>query len=921
MEFKKNQPLPLLVCDVCNGVGRRGFKKCAQCRGMAAGLSLRGSWLYWGFPLDTYNLRLQAGRRMLNIIRFITVLVLWLNAWIWAALFVYKQGVFTVLKNPKQWAAFVASLDKWSVFLFWFGVVALLYLWYRVLRQKEPFDKTVGLFNFYNNSSKEHDLTIDSWPEAVRVSRKNKKNIAIGFTPEALAALGKAYLYANKVRSPAMESAHIFYALLSCNRISNIFIRLGIPSSVLLKEAEALCVNSAPIHAGVSPRLSNDVLQIIFQSYENAFAAKQPYVSVTELLMFAISANSAIQNILFNYDISERQLANVVAWARMKEKMHRDYLVFKKAVKHHSKYGMDRAMTALATPYLNSFSTDVTVLAHYGQLEPCVARGNELDEVFQMVEAGEKGILLVGETGVGKNSIIEDVAQRMVAGEVPDLLKDKRLVRLGISSLLAGASPEGVAERVQRIMQETARARNVVLYISGIDELIGITIGQEGGLDMADTLREFLSDKNIIVFATTTPERYAQHVLGSSLKSMFTMVEIGEMNEDQAIQVLESRAGFLEYKHSVFFSYAAIEKCVEFAKKFFHDTPLPVSALELLTESASYTKNKKGSHAIITKEEVALVVTAKTKIPVASISGNESEKLMRLEEEMHKRVVGQEEAVQAVAGALRRARADLHARKRPMASFLFLGPTGVGKTELAKTIADIYFGGENRMIRLDMSEYQDKTSLYRLIGMPGSQGTGILTEAVHKAPFSLVLLDEIEKADPDILNLFLQVMDDGRLTDSAGRVFDFTNVIIIATSNAGTLFVREQARIGVSHDELLSQLLHEELHHYFRPEFLNRFDGIVLFNSLERDAIKQVARLMFDSIAKDMENKGVHISATEEALDFLADAGFDPEFGARPMRRALQEKVENKMAELFLQGKLKRGSNVTIGAQGALFID
>jgi ATP-dependent Clp protease ATP-binding subunit ClpC len=248
-------------------------------------------------------------------------------------------------------------------------------------------------------------------------------------------------------------------------------------------------------------------------------------------------------------------------------------------------------------------------------------------------------------------------------------------------------------------------------------------------------------------------------------------------------------------------------------------------------------------------------------------------------------------------------------------------PTGVGKTELAKTIATTYFGGEHMMVRLDMSEYQDKSSIYRLIGLPGAKATGILTEAIHKTPFSLLLLDEIEKADPDILNLFLQVMDDGRLTDSSGTVFDFTNVIIIATSNAGTLFVQEQGRKGVSHEELLNQLLHEELKHYFRPEFLNRFDGVILFNSLSKEHIKHIAGLMIDSIAKEMENKGIMFSATDEALEFLADAGFDPEFGARPMRRALQEKVENKIAELMLQSKLKRGSRVTIGAAGALFIE
>lgn len=923
MEFKKINSLSLLLCDRCRADGLSGFARCKQCRGMAMGFWRRGLWLYWDYPLQKYYLTLQFGRRILNKVRFITAFVLWINSWIWMGFLAYKQGVLNLLTQPKQWTVFLQKLDNWTVFLFWFGVVSFLYLWYRLIRQKENNNKTTGLFNFFDHTDQGAEVEIVSWDQVFKLSRKKKKNIAHAFTDEALAALGKAYLLADKMKSPEMRSEHLLYALLSFNRVSNIFIRLGIPASSVQKELVSLFKNKkeAAAYANAAPSVSSDIAQIIFQSYEEAFAAKQEYVSVTELLVMAINMSEEARNMLFNLDISERQLANAVAWARMKEKMYRDYVKLKIAARHHSKYGMDKAMTALATPYLNSFSSDITMSAHYGQLETCVARSPEIDEIFQIIEGGQSNVLLVGEYGVGKKTIIDGIAQSMVEDEVPGKLKDKRLVRLSISALLSGTSPEGAVERLRRVMEEMARARNVILCINNIHELIGVSVGGSASLDMASTLTEVLQNKNFLVFATTTPEHYAQHFLGSSIKDVFTKVDIDEMTEDQAIQVLESRAGILEYKQKIFFSYAAIEKCVEYASKFLHDSYLPVSALEILTEAAFFTKNKKGMHSIVTKEEVASVITEKTKIPLAAISSNESERLMHLEEEMHARVIGQEEAVSAVANALRRARVEIRSVKRPIASFLFLGPTGVGKTELAKTIATTYFGGEHMMVRLDMSEYQDKSSIYRLIGLPGAKATGILTEAIHKTPFSLLLLDEIEKADPDILNLFLQVMDDGRLTDSSGAVFDFTNVIIIATSNAGTLFVQEQGRKGVSHEELLNQLLHEELKHYFRPEFLNRFDGVILFNSLSKEHIKHIAGLMIDSIAKEMENKGIMFSATDEALEFLADAGFDPEFGARPMRRALQEKVENKIAELMLQGKLKRGSRVTIGAAGALFIE
>ena len=280
---------------------------------------------------------------------------------------------------------------------------------------------------------------------------------------------------------------------------------------------------------------------------------------------------------------------------------------------------------------------------------------------------------------------------------------------------------------------------------------------------------------------------------------------------------------------------------------------------------------------------------------------------------MHKKVIGQNEAVMLVAGALRRARAEVRSDKKPIANFLFLGPTGVGKTELAKTIAGTYFGGEERMIRVDMSEYQDKSGIYRLIGQPNQQGSGILTEAVKQQPFSLILLDELEKADPDVLNLFLQVFDDGRLTDSMGKVVDFTNTIIIATSNAGTNYVQEQIVAGKSLEETRQTLVRGELKKYYRPEFLNRFDGIVLFRSLEKEEIKQIAGLMLKRVAKDLDKRGVGFRVEDSALDALAEVGFDPEFGARPMRRAIQEHVENKLADLILQSKLERRDVIVLG--------
>ncbi len=888
---------------------------------MEMGISKRGKWLYWDYPLTRYNLSLQSGRRILNRIRLITALVFWLTCWIWVGVTAYKADLGIVFRDPIHWRNFILTLGNSTTILFWMGVISLFYFWYRIIRQKELVG-AVETFNYDEKNKK--DLVVGSWVDAKKLPKRKKHNIADAFTEEALSALAKAYRFADKNGAKEATPEHLFYTLLSFNRISNIFIRLGIPASSLQKELVPLLpTHPNPARAGnrEMPTVSKDFQQIIFQAYESAYSAHQDYVSVTELLIIALQETPAIAKVLFNFNISERDLANVIEWARMREKLHRQYLKFKRAASHHSKYGMDKAMTALATPYLNSFSSDITMLAHYGQLNQCVARSKEIEEIYQVIDSGEHNVLLVGEHGVGKKTIVEGIAQSMIEDDVPARLKDKRLVRLSVSALLAGTSPAGAVERLRNIMNEMSRARNVILFIHNLHELVGVAAGESGSLDIADTLTEFLDSDKFLTIATTTTEDFSEHISNSSIKSVFTKIDIAEMTEDQAIQVLESRAGALEYKQNVFFSYDAVAKAVEYAVKFIHESFLPGNALELLTESATYTHNKKGGNSIVTKEEVAAVVTEKTKIPLSAISSDESSKLLLLEEEMHERVIGQDEGVTAVANALRRARAEMRSSKRPIANFLFLGPTGVGKTELAKTIAQVYFGGENKMIRLDMSEYQDKSSIYRLIGMPGAKGTGILTEAVRRSPFSLLLLDEIEKADHDVLNLFLQVMDEGRLSDSAGHVFDFTNVILIATSNAGTAYVQEQNKKGVAHEVLLDSLLHGELKEYFRPEFLNRFDGIILFNALTQPDIKKIAGLMFGAIAKSMEQKGVQLTATDDALEFLATAGFDPEFGARPMRRVLQEKVENKLAELFLQGKLKRGSMVTVGAGGEINVN
>ena len=909
MLFEKQVPLNLLPCPTCQGSGYSGIRKCRECKGMSMGRFARKKFLYWGEPLTYYHISVRRARRWLNHFRIIGALVFgvgFLGLFVWLT---YSKGMLIDVLTVRFW-----QLQGNPLPFFFFGaLIALGYLAYR-LTVMNPEPETVEAHEYKEDKKlleEKDEQNMQTWTEVFKLSRRKRQDIATTFSYSTRQVLEEAYKQAYKNESPTVDSAHVFHALLSSTRVSNIFIRLGIPVHPLQARLIKFFTKTEDKKP---PVISEDLQQILFNSYEKAYADRQEYVDVTELLIATVQQSQPIQELLYDLKIDKEKLLNVVEWMRIREKLRRQYRKLQKAGSHRSKYGLDRAMTAVATPYLNSYSEDLTMAAKYGNLSACVAREKEIEEVFRIVEGGRQSIILVGERGVGKMSIIEGIARKMVEEDVPERLKEKRLVQLSTSALLAGTTVSGAQERLIKIMHEVSRARNIILFIKNIQDLITISSDDsQEGLDVSETLAEYLGPGKFLTFATTTSEGYKRHIVNSEIGSVLSRVDIKEMDKNQAIQVLESKVGYVEYKNNVFFSYDALEKSVALAEKFLYDQNLPESAISVMTESASLTKNEKGANHLVTAEDVGQIVSNKTGIPTTSITEDESDKLMRLEEEMHKRIIGQNEAVMLVSSALRRARAEVRSDKKPIANFLFLGPTGVGKTELAKTIASTYFGGEERMIRIDMSEYQDKSGIYRLIGQPGQQGSGILTEAVRQQPFSLILLDELEKADPDVLNLFLQVFDDGRLTDSVGKVVDFTNSIIIATSNAGTNYVQEQIVDGKSLEEIRQTLVRGELKKYYKPEFLNRFDGIVLFKSLEKEEIKQIAGLMLKRVTKDLEKRGVGFKVEESALVALADVGFDPEFGARPMRRAIQEHVENKLADLILQNKLERRDVIVLG--------
>jgi ATP-dependent Clp protease ATP-binding subunit ClpA len=586
---------------------------------------------------------------------------------------------------------------------------------------------------------------------------------------------------------------------------------------------------------------------------------------------------------------------------------------------------IDRGYVAAATPQLDRYSVDLTRRASANTLPYVVGRDHELQTIFRIMESGRRSVLLVGDSGVGKTYLLYALAERMAAEDVPDILQDKRLIALSASALVAGAGGIGQLEqRVQAIVQEIVRSENIILVIENIDQLVGVSSTGGQGLDAAQMIAQELQQHSFLAIATTDPSSFRQVLDRGSLMSAFEKVEVNEMSPEEALVAIQSRIGQLEQRHGIFYTLAAIDQAVTLSRRYLHEKPLPGSAMDVLEQAGVQAKKNRGSRSLVTAEDVASIVSEQGHVRASAVTGDEQTKLLNLETELHRRVIGQDEAVNAVANALRRARAELRDTKRPIANLLFLGPTGVGKTELAKTVAAVYFGSESAMIRLDMSEYQDIASIHRLIGAPpgyAGSSAGYLTEAVRQRPFSLVLLDELEKAHPDILNVFLQVMDDGRLTDGNGRTIDFTNVILIATSNAGTSHIQQRIRDGANISTIKNELMNQELGQYFKPEFLNRFDSIVVFSPLSPLQVTKIIGLLMDEITDRLGRKGITFRATPEAVAELALNGFDPLFGARPLRRAVQEHVDNALAQYMLQGKLGRRDTAILQPGGVIQVE
>lgn len=631
-----------------------------------------------------------------------------------------------------------------------------------------------------------------------------------------------------------------------------------------------------------------------------------------EMFIEKISQDSEqINATLREKNLTEKDLETVFDWLKRTKAQARKPKFWQDDV---SQAGVGQDWSFGYTPVLSLYSDDLSRYFSNSNLQINIfSHANKLDEIQTVLAKTHKNnVLLVGEPGVGKKTIVNALALTFARGNCLPALKYKRVRELNVGKMLAGADSATVRARLEGSLSDAVGAGNIVLYIDNFQSLIGggASANNVGGVDASEILVPYLESSNLRIIASVSPDDYFSVIRRSaSISKSMEKIDIAPPEPEDVPPILLESINYVENKYNVFFPYQTLKKIVDLSARYIHEVPFPEKALRLLEESAVGLSGDKIK--IVTPADIENLVSKRTNIPVGQAGAEEKEKLLNLESFLHQRVIGQEEAIAAVANTLRRARSGLTTGKRPTGVFLFLGPTGVGKTETAKALAESYFGNEKNMIRLDMSEYEQPGSIDRLIGTMQSPN-GILTDAVLQNPFSLILLDELEKADKNILNIFLQVFEDGRLTDPRGKVSDFTNTIIIGTSNAGSEFIREN--VGKLEPDQMKTTLIDELQKQgiFSPEFLNRFDGVIVFNPLTREELIQVAGLMIMEINKTLEEKKITIQVDAEALNKLIELGFSPEFGARPLRRVINEKIENLLAKKMLSGEIGEKQTLTI---------
>ncbi|KAF5062717.1 Negative regulator of genetic competence ClpC/MecB [anaerobic digester metagenome] len=797
-------------------------------------------------------------------------------------------------------------------------------------------------------------------------------------TERAKSALMKAQEMSRKLGHGYIGSEHVLYGVAAVEGLTrDLLAGYGITADmvyqfILSQVGKRTTVSNLPTNAiAMTPRTK----RLLDGSLEIANSLEHSYVGPEHILISLLMEQEGIA-----YQIMIAAGANI-------EQLKNDlYNGLSGGPEEDSSMGS--ASAPGTTRLLDQYGRDLTKMARDSQLDPVIGRTEEMERILEILSRRIKNNpVLIGEPGVGKTAVVEGLAQRIIQGNIPELLQNKRVVTLDMSSMLAGAKYRGeFEERLKNVMEEVKNAGNVILFIDEIHTIIGAG-ASEGAIDASNILKPALARGEIQAIGATTIDEYRKHFeKDAALERRFQPVTVGEPTNEEALQILHGLRDKYEAHHRVKILDEALEAAVNLSSRYIQDRFLPDKAVDLMDEAAARVriqnltappdikeleeelkavtrekdeavniqafekaielrdkekdlkqklkemkgswKSGRGTSSLltVTAEDIAHVVARWTKIPVKRLTESESQKLLKLEDMLHERVVGQNEAINSIARAVRRARVGLKDPKRPIGSFIFLGPTGVGKTEVSKALAEVMFGDEKNMVRIDMSEYMEKHTVSRLVGSPpgyvGYDEGGQLTEAVRRNPYSVVLFDEIEKAHPDVFNILLQILEDGRLTDGKGKTVDFKNTILIMTSNVGANLLKKERTIGFGigdsardeYDRMKDNIM-SELKRNFRPEFLNRIDDIIVFHSLRTEDLKHIVRLMTQQVAKRIEDSEIYLTFSDEAIQHLSEKGTDMAFGARPLRREITKSVEDALSEEILMGQIKKGDEIDVAIE------
>ena len=807
------------------------------------------------------------------------------------------------------------------------------------------------------------------------------------YTPQAKEALSLAVGMAESLNHGYVGTEHLLIGLLQegTGVAARVLEENGVEESKVVELVSQLISPNTSVQMAENAAYTPRARRVIENSYREAVRFKAAQIGTEHILIAILREGDCVASRLLNTMGISVQKLYIDLLAAMGEDAP--------SIKDEMQRG-NSGKRGSSTPALDSYSRNLTQMALDGKLDPVIGREHEIQRVIQILSRRTKNNpCLIGEPGVGKTAVVEGLAQRIAAGDVPDTIADKRVMTLDLSGMVAGSKYRGeFEERIKKVIAEVVEAKDVLLFIDEIHTIIGAG-GAEGALDASNILKPSLARGELQLIGATTINEYRKYIeKDSALERRFQPVTVDEPSEEESIAILKGLRSRYEEHHRVEITDDALEAAVKLSSRYINDRFLPDKAIDLIDEAASkvrlsnYTKpskikdyeaqiddleeekesairdeayekagdikkkqeklkekirltlekwekEKETRKLVVGENEVADVVAGWTKIPVKKLAQEESERLKNLEGILHERVVGQEEAVTAVSKAIRRGRIGLKDPKRPIGSFLFLGPTGVGKTELSKALAEAMFGTESSLIRVDMSEYMEKHSVSKMIGSPpgyvGYEEGGQLSEKVRRNPYSVILFDEIEKAHPDVFNILLQVLDDGHITDAQGRKIDFKNTIIIMTSNAGAenIIAPKRLGFGVATDakadhEFMKGRVMEEVKRLFKPEFLNRIDEIIVFHPLNKDNMKEIVSIMLSVINKRaMQQMGIELDVDESGKEYLIDKGYDEKYGARPLRRAIQSLLEDSLAEKILDGTVKEGDQVLVskGENGLIF--